>query len=225
MLELENVYKSFRGKEVLRGVSLRVEKGEIHVVLGPNGAGKTTLIRIALGVLLPDKGTVKLLGRAPRDRGVKRFVGYLGERLGLLPYLTARQELELACLSKGLDVEACSELVEEVASLLGLAEVLDRPIATLSLGTRQRVGIARALIGDPKLLVLDEPFRGLDRDWSLRLIEILKRFVSSGRAILIASHVLQEPLLDDAEATLLMNGHVVARGRVREVLRLWPASS
>ncbi len=220
-LEMRGIVKRFGPKVVLKGIDVRVSECSIHVVIGPNGAGKTTLVRVALGVLLPDEGFVRIFGHPPRDKRVKKLVGYLGERIGLLPHHTVRQELTFSCLAKGFDFVKCSEEVRKVVKLFDLGELLDSEIGKLSFGTKQRIALARAFIGEPKLIVLDEPFRGLDATWRKKLVEIIRDFASKGSAVFMTSHVLQELPLDDVEATLIVSGKVVARGLLREVMKLW----
>jgi ABC-2 type transport system ATP-binding protein len=193
---------------VLAGLGLRVDEGELYGLIGPNGAGKTTALRVALGLLQPDAGEVRLLGRDPLSAaGARpRRVGSLIEAPALSPRLTGREYLELiARWAHAPDAE-----VDRVVGLLGLGRMTERPTATYSTGMRQVLATAAALVGPPDLLVLDEPTVGLDPSHRRRVNDLLGDHVARGGTVLLSSHQL-----DDAERLCTRVG-LMAAGRLIE---------
>lgn len=207
MLAFENVTRLFRGGAGVSDLNFRVEPGEIVALIGLNGAGKTTLMRLALGMLRPQEGTVRVLGHA-LDRlpaGGWAQVGALIEVPLAYPELTVRQNLHIACLLH----EGHLERVEESVASWRLGSVADRRFRRLSLGNRQRVGLAAALQHDPRLIILDEPSNSLDPASVILLREQLLRRAQAGAAILVSSHHLDE-VARIADRVLLMNaGHLI----------------
>lgn len=203
MLELDEVSRTFRGGAGVSGLTLRVEPGEIVALVGLNGAGKTTLMRLALGMLRPDRGLVRIggspLGEAPRS--VWRRVGQLVEVPLAYPELTVRQNLRLAAELHAAD-PAC---VTEALATWRLDSLAGRRTGRLSLGNRQRVGLAAALQHEPALVILDEPSNTLDPAAVLILRDALRRRASAGAAVLVSSHHLDE-VARIANRILLING-------------------
>lgn len=206
MLEFENVTRLFRGGAGVSDLTFRVGPGEIVALIGLNGAGKTTLMRLALGMLRPQEGTVQVLshalgharGRMPAERWAQ--VGALIEVPSAYPELTVRKNLHIARLLRGADPGR----VDESLSAWRLHPVADRRFRRLSQGNRQRVGLAAALQHDPRLIVLDEPGNALDPASVLLLREQLIRRAREGAAILVSSHHLDE-VARIADRVLLMN--------------------
>ncbi len=215
-----NVVKVYPGGvRGLDGASFTVRRGVVHALLGHNGAGKTTSMRLMLGILTPTSGEVLVLGVEPfREPGVRRRLGYAGEHPGLYRGLSVRENLERFCELRFGDPVECRRLVREVSELLGLSEILSRRVETLSAGNRKRVSLARALMGDPELLILDEPFNALDPVWRSRLRKLLRQLVEKGATIIYSSHVLPEvqELADDV--TILRQGRVVYTGPLSKLL-------
>jgi heme ABC exporter ATP-binding subunit CcmA len=201
--------KRFGAVAALRGVDLTVETGSIHVVLGPNGAGKTTLLRVLAGLAHPTKGEVTLcLGdreaRAPRNS--RDAIGYVGHASLLYPELSARENLVFTGRLHHLDDPASrADLLLEEA---GLGEVADRRAGTFSRGMVQRLAIARARVQDPALVLLDEPFTGLDRRASDRLAERLAALRAEGRTLVLITHDLRQA------SALADRCHILIRGQV-----------
>ena len=197
MVVFDDVSKRYRrpfGREVLAldGISLAVERGEVLGVAGPNGAGKSTLINLLLGFLQPTEGRVAVGGLVPRQYVERHGVGYLSELMAVPPRWTARDALTRYAVLAGLsDAEAARRVAESVGEL-GLDEHADKQVKALSKGTLQRVGLAQALLRDEELLVLDEPTHGLDPVWTARFRDIVTALRRPERAILIASHNLDE---------------------------------
>lgn len=190
-IRARGLVKEFGPIRALDGLDLEIRRGEVYGFLGRNGAGKTTTIRILLGLVGADTGEVELFGlRQGSRRGeILGRVGYLVEGASAYPNLTVRENLEIQRRLKSLGKGS----VEEAISLLGLDACADRPAGRLSLGNRQRLSLARALLGRPELLILDEPANGLDPAGIVEIRELLRRLASeSGVTILMSSHILAE---------------------------------
>jgi ABC-2 type transport system ATP-binding protein len=193
---IERATVSYGPRVALKDISFEIGAGQAVGYLGPNGAGKTTTLRLLAGLRRPDSGAVRLLGVDPvRDHGAAlRRVGVLVETPGVLPYVTARDLLDHVGRVKGLGASAREPQIKALASQLGLADQLDRPIGTLSTGLTRRLLLAVALVGDPEVLLLDEPTLGLDPAARADLRHILRELRRDGRTLLLSTH-----LLDDVE--------------------------
>ncbi|CAI1493211.1 MULTISPECIES: ABC transporter ATP-binding protein [Thermococcus] len=222
MIVLENVRKAIKGKEVLRGVSLTVKPGEIHAYLGHNGAGKTTTFRLVLGLLVPDSGKVEVLGLNPlKNPEVRAEIGYLPEYDLLYPNLTVLDNLRRYVLLKGVYDE--NEL-RELLDFFELEEYADKKVSSLSSGTRRRVAIARAFLGSPDVLILDEPTRGLDPEWRLRFKRFLREYArKNDTSIVFSTHILSD--VDEVcdTVTVIREGRVLFSGSLGEFRKSAPA--
>lgn len=211
-IETNNLTKVFGDVRAVDGIDLRVGAGEIYGFLGLNGAGKTTTIRALLGMIRPSTGGVKVLGQAvgPYGRGPWSQVGHLVETPSSYPELTVRENLEIARRLHGLpDSSATSQIIEK----LSLASYADRKSGTLSLGNAQRLGLARALLHEPQLLILDEPANGLDPAGVVEIRELLETLArEKGVTIFMSSHILTEV---DRLATRIA---IIHKGRLIEEL-------
>lgn len=191
-IETNGLSKSYGNVHAVNAVSLRVKRGEIYGFLGLNGAGKTTTIRALLGMIRPSAGNVKVLDQAvgPNGRGPWAKVGHLVESPSAYPELTVRENLEIARRLHGIsDPEATSRVIEQ----LGIASYADRKAGTLSTGNLQRLGLARALLHAPELLILDEPANGLDPAGVVEVREMLASLARErGVTIFMSSHILTE---------------------------------
>ena len=209
MLALRGIVRAFGRRRAVAGVSLEVAVGEAVLLVGRNGAGKTTLLRIATGFLDPDEGEVTVDGIAmARERArAQRRLGYLPEHAPAPGELTVREHRALRARQKR--VGALDEALGRAIELAGLGEVVRQPIATLSRGFRQRVGLADALLGDPPLVILDEPTSGMDPIQVRQLREHLAA-AAPGRAVLVSSHAVAdlEPLA--TRIAVLRGGELVA---------------
>lgn len=211
-LRARAVEKRFGAVRALRGVDLEAEQGAIHAVLGPNGAGKTTLLRILAGLSHPTAGQVEIeidgAGVAPKD--ARGAVGYVGHATLIHPELTARENLLFAAkLYRVGDAERrATALLEDEA----LGEVANLRAGSFSRGMAQRLSIARARIHDPKIVLLDEPFTGLDRAASSRLATHLERLRDEGRALVLITH---DP---DIAARLATKVSLLQRGEIRQTI-------
>ena len=211
-IETNNLSKSFGSVLAVNDVSLRVERGEIYGFLGLNGAGKTTTIRALLGMIRPSAGNVKLLGQAvgPHGRGPWAQVGHLVETPSCYPELSARENLDIARRLHGIKNQ---KVVDDVMEQLALASYADRKAGTLSLGNLQRLGLARALLHEPELIILDEPANGLDPAGVVEIRESLETLArEKGVTIFMSSHILTEV---DRLATRI---GIIHKGRLIEEL-------
>ena len=211
MLVARGIEKAFGPYRALAGVSLEVAAGEAVLLVGRNGAGKTTLLRIATGFMDPDAGEVTIDGLpVERDRArAQARLGYLPEHAPAPVELTVRDDLRLRARQKGLDAAGADRAIAEVLAAAAIEPEAARVIGTLSKGYRQRVGLADALLGDPPLLVLDEPTSGMDPIQTRQLCEHLIA-ASRSRAVLVSSHAVAdlEPLAK--RVVVLRKGGVVA---------------
>lgn len=190
-LRLEGVSKRYGRRPVLEGVSLSVRPGEVYALAGPNGSGKTTLIRLATGLAFPTKGRAFLLGEdVHKSPAARRHLGAVVEApAAFYPYLTGRENLRMHARLSGVEDEA---RIGEVLARLKLLAVADQKVEGYSLGQRQRLGLAAAILHRPKVLVLDEPTSGLDPEGVELVHRLLQELAREGVAILLSTHHLQE---------------------------------
>ncbi|WP_205472881.1 alpha/beta fold hydrolase [Nocardioides sp. SYSU D00038] len=205
------------GHRAVDDVSWEARRGQVVGLLGPNGAGKTTTLRMVLGLIAPDIGEARVLGRrVTPGAAVLARVGALVEGPGFLPHLSGRQNLEAFWAATGRDpAEAGYDDVLEVAALGG---AIDRPVRTYSQGMRQRLGIAQAMLGRPEVLVLDEPTNGLDPPQIAGLRPILQRYADTGRTVVVSSHLLSEVELTCSHVVVMHAGRVVTTGPVSDLV-------
>ncbi|MDR9424311.1 MAG: ABC transporter ATP-binding protein [Marinobacter sp.] len=205
---LENVSYRYDKTPVLNGIDLALEPGEILGLFGHNGAGKTTSIKLILGLMQPTHGRVSVLGGHAGDLQVTQHIGYLPENVMFYPQLTGREILSHFARLKNASLRQVPELLEQV----GLSDAMDARTKTYSKGMRQRLGLAQALLGKPKLLMLDEPTVGLDPVATADLYYLLRKLRDEGTGIVLCSHVLPgvEPYID--RAAILTEGALQAVG-------------
>ncbi len=218
-LEITGVAKRYPGGvEAIRGIDLVLNPG-VTAMLGPNGAGKSTLMRIIATVTRPSAGTIHWDGievvRNPLP--LRRVLGYLPQDAGVYPHLTAREFLRYVAALKQLNGRAASRQIEELLFSLDLEPVARQQLATLSGGTRQRVAIAQALLGDPHILIVDEPTVGLDPEQRVRLRELLAHKASE-RIILISTHVVSDVEQTADRIVIVGGGRVLADGPRTQVI-------
>lgn len=223
MIEFRDVSRIFhsplgRPVRAVEGFSLSVRPGEVVGLAGPNGAGKSTLIDILLGYLAPTTGSATIAGRAPRDYIETNGVGYLSELVSIPPSWTVRSALVRYAVLAGLDAHDLQSRVADVIAQLDLGEHERKKVRQLSKGTLQRLGLAQALLGDPDVLVLDEPAHGLDPTWTLRFRDLVGEMRRPGRAMLVVSHDLDE-LERTADRVAIMH-----RGRLARLVDVDPSS-
>jgi len=218
VLEAQGIWKVFDGRHVLRDISFVVEPGEILGLLGPNGAGKTTSIRICLGIIPPDRGKVRFLGK-PLDKDCKDRVGYLPEERGLYRNISSIEILVYLGQLKGMSRHRARERAKELLERLGMATHARKKVGELSHGMAQLIQLAATLIHQPSLVVLDEPFASLD-PVNLRLVkEIILEIRDQGTAVILSTHQMHqvEELCD--RIVMINDGQVILSGSVSEIRR------
>lgn len=219
VVEIEGVSQHYGNATVLRELSLNLAQGEVLGLFGHNGAGKTTTMKLILGLLRASEGQVRVFGREPSDPAVRRLLGYLPENVMFYPQLSGLETLRHFARLKGAGPMQVERLLEDV----GLAEAARRRVRTYSKGMRQRLGLAQALLGQPRLLLLDEPTVGLDPLATQDLYQLLDRLRWQGTSIILCSHVLPGVEAHINRAAILTQGRLLALGslaRLRQEARL-----
>jgi len=225
VLEVADLHKTFhigfmrKRVEAVRGVSFQVKRGEIFGFVGPNGAGKTTSIKMMLQLIFPSRGQVKLFGRAGLDPNARKRLGYLPENPYIYSYLKPLEFLDLCGQLSGMSSSERRRRADTLVQRLGIAHAVDRPIGRLSKGMTQRLGFCQALLHEPELLILDEPFSGLDPIGRKEIRELLIEHKAQGRTMLLTSHVLSDVELLSERVAIVRQGAVVAYGALNELLR------
>ncbi len=213
-IEINNLHKQFGKNQVLKGVDLTIDKGNIYAILGPNGSGKTTLIKSILGMVIPNKGQISVL-REPIKKGWKyrKKIDYLPQIANFPPNIKVK---ELINMIK--DLRNSSNEEEELIALFGLEPFLNKKLSTLSGGTKQKVNIVLTFMFDSPLIILDEPTTGLDPKALIRLKELIQKEKTNGKTILITSHIMQfvEEVAD--EIVYLLEGEIYFKGSIGKLL-------
>ena len=217
VVQIDSVSKSFGALQAVDGLSLTVQQGEILGFLGTNGAGKTTTIKLLLGFSRPDSGTVSVFGGAPDTTATRRRIGYMPETAYYYPYLNIHELLRFYGGVCGMDRATLRHRAAMLIEKVGLADAGPRLLRHYSKGMLQRAGIAQALLHDPDLLVLDEPFTGLDPLARIRLRDLIRELREQGKTIFFSSHELSEAELICDRVAMLKQGRLVWSGTMREV--------
>ena len=218
MIEVANVSKAYGEIEALRDISFQVAPGEVVGLLGPNGAGKSTTIKILTGYLQPDEGSVSIDGLdvLTDTQQVQARIGYLPENAPLYPELTVQSYLLMMADLREIPREEQRARLSDAIYATALTEHLTRPIAQLSKGFRQRVGLAQAILHQPKLLILDEPTIGLDPTQIVEIRHLIRRLARHS-TILFSSHILPEVEAVCDRVIIIMNGQIKADARLAEL--------
>lgn len=213
VVELVQVSKCYDKLTVLKDINLHLAEGQTLGLFGHNGAGKTTTVRLILGLTAPTSGDIQVLGHQSSGIAANREIGFLPENVMFYPQLTGLESLSYFARLKGASLTQVQELLEQV----GLAPAAKHRIKTYSKGMRQRLGLAQALLGEPRLLILDEPTVGLDPIATQQLYELMGKMQEKGTSIIICSHVLPgvEPFID--RAVILAKGQLEASGELAEL--------
>ncbi|MGG5486708.1 ABC transporter ATP-binding protein [Gaetbulibacter sp. PBL-D1] len=214
ILTINNLTKKFGYLTAVKDLSFTINKGNVYGILGPNGSGKSTTLGIVLNVVNRTSGQFSWFdGKTSTHEALKK-VGAIIERPNFYPYMTAQQNLKLVCKIKGVDYAKIDEKLE----IVGLLDRKDHKFRTYSLGMKQRLAIASALLNDPEILILDEPTNGLDPQGIHQIREIIKKIASNGTTILLASHLLDEVEKVCSHVVVLRKGEKLYSGRVDEMI-------
>ena len=211
ILSINNLNKIYnKYVHAVNNVSLEIQKGNVYGILGPNGSGKSTTLGIVLNVVNKTSGTYSWFGGKLETHEALKKVGAIIERPNFYPYMTAKQNLELVCKIKNIDYSK----VQEKLALVGLVERENSKFNTFSLGMKQRLAIASALLNDPEILILDEPTNGLDPQGIHQIRDIIRLIASQGTTILLASHLLDEVEKVCSHVLVLQKGKILYSGTV-----------
>ena len=213
VVETESLTKRYGSRAAVEDLSLRVRRGEVYGFLGPNGAGKTTTMRMLLGLVRPTSGTARVLGRKPGEEASLARIGALVETPGFYAHLSGGDNLRVLARYSG----TRSSWVEKVLEQVGLSDRARDKFASYSLGMKQRLGVAAALLKDPELLVLDEPTNGLDPEGVADMRDLIRSLGRGERTVLLSSHLLSEVEQVSDRVGVMREGRLVAEGTVEEL--------
>lgn len=219
LVTFENLSKRYSTGAAVDDLSFEVAEGQVYGLLGPNGAGKTTAIRVLLGLARPTSGSTSLLGVSPGDPGfgdAVRKVGTLIEGPALFARATARQNMQIEADSLGLNRSRAK--IEDLLELVGLQDRADTRCGSFSLGMKQRLGLAISLMGDPRLVVLDEPTNGLDPAGIVEIRQLIEKLPERGTTVLVSSHLLAEIQLMCDRAAILQRGKLIADDTISRLI-------
>ncbi|MCL5129633.1 MULTISPECIES: ABC transporter ATP-binding protein [unclassified Algibacter] len=214
ILTIKNLTKKFGYLTAVKDLSFTINKGNVYGILGPNGSGKSTTLGIVLNVVNKTEGSFHWFDGNTSTHDALKKVGAIIERPNFYPYMTAAQNLKLVCKIKGVGLNK----IEEKLEVVGLLDRKDHKFSTFSLGMKQRLAIASALLNDPEILILDEPTNGLDPQGIHQIREIIKEIASKGTTILLASHLLDEVEKVCSHVVVLRKGVKLYSGRVDEMI-------
>lgn len=218
-LRIENLTKTYGRKVALQDFTATLTNG-IYGLLGPNGAGKSTLMKIITENLSADKGRILVDGISSKEMGAdyRALLGYMPQQQGLYSHFTARRFLYYIAGLKGIDKVSAMEEVERVGAMVNMTEFLDKPLRTYSGGMKQRILIAQAVLGSPKILILDEPTAGLDPKERIRIRNLISQ-IAMDRIVILATHVVPDIEYIAKEILMLKNGHLISQLRPFELLQ------
>ncbi len=223
-LEITGLKKSFKSNflikkfQILKGIDIRVEKGEIYGFLGPNGAGKTTTIKCILGLIRPDAGDIRILGDLANQIKTKARIGFLPEQPYFYDYLTAEELLNFTGMLFSLPSKVIAERTKRLLELVGLTKKKDIKLRKFSKGMIQRVGLAHTLIHEPEFIILDEPFSGLDPIGRKELRDIILSLKDEGKTIFFSSHILQDMELMVDRVGIILDGIIKKEGKLSDLI-------
>lgn len=219
-LNVRNLKKTFNGKNGITDVNMSVRKGVIHALLGNNGAGKTTTMKCIAGMLFKDSGSIEIMGHdfADNDTALKSQIGFSFGTISFPKNLTGRECLRVYGAIRGLGGVELRSQVEELLVKTGITDIADRKVSHYSRGMLQKLDLAYALLGDPELLILDEPTAGLDPSSTEKFRELMKRLAAQGKTIVISDHQLSEVERICSDATIIKDGRTVLQSSIKGLL-------
>lgn len=220
MIQIENLVKRYGKQTILNGLNLTINKGEILGFLGPNGAGKSTTMNIITGYISSTEGTVKINGMdiLEKPKIAKKKIGYLPEIPPLYMDMTVEEYLRFVCKIKGIKAKDVNETLEGVLDIVKVGHYKNRLIKNLSKGYKQRVGLAQAIVGNPELLILDEPTVGLDPKEIIEIRNLVKE-IGKSHTVILSSHILSEVSAVCDRVVIINKGEIVATGAPEELTR------
>lgn len=218
IIQIKDISKSYGMDFSLKGINLNVQKGKVFSLLGPNGAGKTTLVKLMLNLMHSDSGSIEINGLNVNDKNSRMGIAFIPEKFSFFPFYTARGVLEFFGKMKGIEGAELTAQVNSALEELQIGDLANRKLSKMSKGQMQRVGLASILIGNNDLIILDEPFSGLDPIGIRDLKDIIKKMKAQGKTMFINSHILleMEQICDDI--AILNKGQLLFAGSVASVL-------
>ncbi|MDD1387116.1 ABC transporter ATP-binding protein [Pediococcus pentosaceus] len=224
IIELKNIAKSFGKQNVLKKINLNVQQGQIVGLIGPSGSGKSTIIKIALGMEVADKGTAEIFEAKMPNRKLLSKIGYMAQTDALYMTLTGFENLKFYAKMKGIKSSELQLQIDHVAEVVDLKDALNKRVEGYSGGMMRRLSLGIALLGNPKLLILDEPTVGIDPALRRKIWRELKRIKNNGQSILITTHVMDEAEQVD-EVALILDGNVIALDSPKNLKRQYDVPS
>lgn len=220
MLYINNLTKKYGAFTAVRQLSLHIPEGDLFGFVGPNGAGKTTTIRMVCGLLRATSGSIKIgnVKGAVGSKEMKRMIGYVPDFFGVYDNLKVREYMDMYGSMYGMYARETAKLTDDLLELVNLSDKKEVYVDTLSRGMKQRLCVARALLHNPKLLLLDEPSSGLDPRARVEMKELLKNLHSMGKTILISSHILSELSEMCTSIGIMNHGQLITAGRIEEIM-------
>lgn len=218
IIQIQDVRKTYSSEFSLENINLNIGKGKIFSLLGPNGAGKTTLVKLMLNLLHSDSGKIEINGINVTEKHSRNGVAFIPEKFNFFPFYTAKGVLEFFGKMKGVEGEELKLQVDKALATLNISELANRKLDKMSKGQVQRVGLASILIGNNDLIILDEPFSGLDPIGMRDLKDIIKKLKEEGKTLFINSHILMEMEQLCDEIAILNKGKLLYSGTVESVL-------
>ncbi|ALM20201.1 ABC transporter ATP-binding protein [Nonlabens sp. MIC269] len=215
ILEVNHLHKNYGALTAVNKVSFKIEKGNVYGILGPNGSGKSTTLGMVLNVVNPTSGSYKWFDGSMSTHDALKKIGAIIERPNFYPSMNAVQNLTLVCKIKGVAYDR----IDETLDLVGLLSRKHSPFKTYSLGMKQRLAIASALLNNPEILILDEPTNGLDPQGIRQIRDLIKHIAKSGTTILLASHLLDEVEKVCSHVIVLRQGNMLYQGRVDQMVQ------
>ena len=219
IVEIEQLYKHFGKREAVKNISLSVEQGEIFGLVGPNGAGKTTTMRMLVTLLQPDRGEIRVGGysvnKEPRE--VRRLIGFMPDAFGVYGEMSVAEYLDFFGACYGIHPAQRASLIKDLLELVDIGHRRDDMVDTLSTGLKQRLGLARVLMHDPGVLVLDEPASGLDPRARVEIRELLREVARLGKTIIFSSHILVDVAELCTRVGIIEDGQLVAMGTLDQL--------
>ncbi|MEM2145083.1 MAG: ABC transporter ATP-binding protein [Candidatus Jordarchaeaceae archaeon] len=216
-VEIHNLRKVFGSFQALKGINLEVPEGTCFGLLGPNGAGKSTTIKLILGLLSPTEGEIKVFGYKAGSFKARQKIGYLPERMGYHEHVKAKDFLRYIGILSNMPSTEIDKRADELLDWVGLSGWGEAPIGTLSAGMKQRLGLAQAVMGDPKLVILDEPTSNLDPIGRNEILERIKEITQEGRTVFVSSHVLPEIEIVSDYVGIIHRGEMIKQGKLKDI--------